>query len=80
MKIFIIIIILFFLFIIIVNTSTNKETFVNIDDINKINIDKLRTQLIVNKFENKNTCCQGYKTLSNNCKFNFDSDENNCCN
>ena len=41
MKIFFIIIILFFLFIIIVNTSTNKETFMNIDDINKINIDKL---------------------------------------
>jgi len=65
--------------------NNKKEIFSNFKSLDNFNlkdynIDKLRLQLVVNKFENKTRCCEGYKTPSNDCRFNFDSDINQCCN
>jgi hypothetical protein len=64
------------------NITGKNEHFSQISttDIQQRNTDRTKLQILINKYESKSKCCEGYHQPINTCKFSFNTSEAPMCN
>ena len=58
------------------NINEKEEHFTSVNPIekNKRQMDRIKLQTLINNYESKVGCCEGYIQPSNNCNFSFNNE------